>query len=65
MGLDVVELFVSQAARLAEHVVFDADLAHVVQQAGQVQRLQGLALASQLAAQADDNRRSGADTTET
>ena len=40
MRLDVFELGRRQRARLAEHVVVDADLADVVQQAGQVDRVQ-------------------------
>ena len=53
VGLDVFVFGLGQLARLAEHVVVDADLADVVQQAGEVDRVQGPAIAAQLFRQAN------------
>ena len=47
--LDVLELLVGQGPALGEHVVADADLADVVQQAGEVDVAQLVLLQAELA----------------
>ena len=57
VSLDVLEFGRRERTRLAEHVVVDADLADVVQQAGQVDRVEIVRAAANFAGQA--NREAG------
>ena len=49
--LDVFVFLVGELARLAEHAVVDADLADVVQQAGEVDRVERLGVAAEFLGQ--------------
>ena len=56
MRLDVFEFRLGERARLAEHVVVDADLADVVQQAGEIDRVQLVVGAADAAARQTESR---------